>query len=514
MAQPDLSILQGIRPVQIDTSRLESPVNQMANIYQLQGAQQANQLRGMQMEAAQRELAQQNFLADVYKKRTTPEGGIDYEGVQRDLASGGHGALIPGLVKTQREAQKVESEARAAKTKAIVDKLALYRDQLDRIDPKSPDAAAQYFGLHNWTHSDADLGPYLQSIGVDQQQAFKRISQAINTGKLPELIELSKVGATKMQERHQPKPQTFDLHDRSVLIDTNPNSPTFKQEISSMKKGKTEHEAEMERISRGNLGIAQKRLEAETSSGGDMTPQTLDMVANLYLQTGQLPALGIGKKAAALKTQILNRATVLGGGAESAAPATPADIAGKVITGKQDVAARTQTVKNFSTGVEGRAVRSFNTAIDHLETMDKLATALGTNDTRAFNTVGNFFSKQTGAPAITNFEAAKAIVGGEVAKALTGSNMALKDREEIRDAITSASSPQQLAGTVKTLKKLLGGQLQSLNVQYETGTGRKDFSSKLTPAAKRELEGLQGGGTSAAPSSVRLQADAILSGGK
>ena len=68
--------------------------------------------------------------------------------------------------------------------------------------------------------------------------------------------------------------------------------------------------------------------------------------------------------------------------------------------------------------------------------------------------------------------------------------MALKDREEIRDAIIASSSPQQLMGVLKTFKQLLGGQLNSLNIQYQTSTGRDDFRNKLSPASKRELDAL------------------------
>jgi len=34
---------------------------------------------------------------------------------------------------------------------------------------------------------------------------------------------------------------------------------------------------------------------------------------------------------------------------------------------------------------------------------------------------------------------------------------------------------------------LLGGQLTSLEQQYETGTGRKDFDKKLSPATRELL---------------------------
>jgi hypothetical protein len=42
---------------------------------------------------------------------------------------------------------------------------------------------------------------------------------------------------------------------------------------------------------------------------------------------------------------------------------------------------------------------------------------------------------------------------------------------------------------------LLGGQLNSLNLQYENSTGRKDFDKKLTPDAKAELNKLRGAET-------------------
>lgn len=491
----DTSIPMSYRGVQV-----ESPVNQMANLYQLQAAQQANQLNAMKMEAAQREVTSQNELNAAYKGATDVEGNLDYNKLMRNLAAGGQGAQIPGIQKAMHEQQKIRLERQKVEGELVDQKLKRSRDFLDQIDPNSPTAAQDYLAWHNANHTDPVLGPVLKSMGVDQIAAFQRINQAVQQGKLGDLIEQSKVGMTKFQEARLPKPQAMDLHDRSVMIDMNPLSPTFKREISSQIKGTTAHETKMEgfrerelteqaRAHKATEAIAWKKLNQEMESGVTLTPDTLDTVAQIYNRTGQLPPLGLGKKAAEVKQRILNRATEL----SMAGPEKPnaEQRAGALVTAKQDVAAQSKAVKDFSTGVEGRQVKSFNTAIDHLETMDKLATALNNNDTRAFNAIGNAFSKQTGTAAPTNFEAAKAIVGGEVAKALAGSSMALKDREEIRDTILASSSPEQLKGTLNTLKQLLGGQLKSLNVQYETGTGRKDFSSKLTPAAKKELDKLQ-----------------------
>jgi hypothetical protein len=221
------------------------------------------------------------------------------------------------------------------------------------------------------------------------------------------------------------------------------------------------------------------KIVVQPASGAKPTDTTLDFIAQQYIQDSST----ITAVPRALRMAVMNRAAELMGGSAK-------DMAGDVIANRQDTAAAKAAVKDFTSGRSAVATRSFNTAIDHLETMEKLATALQNNDTRLFNSVGNFFAKQTGTAAPANFEAAKAIVGGEVAKALTGANMALKDREEIRDAIIASSSPEQLRGVLKTFKQLLGGQLNSLNIQYQTSTGRDDFRNKLSPASKRELDAL------------------------
>ena len=224
------------------------------------------------------------------------------------------------------------------------------------------------------------------------------------------------------------------------------------------------------------------KIVVQAAPSAKPTDTALDMLAHQYIQDNKT----ISAVPRQLRMAVTNRAaeilTSQGLSAEG--------MAGKVITNQQDTAATKAAVKDFTSGKSAVATRSFNTAIDHLETMEKLATALQNGDMRVFNSVGNFFAKQTGTAAPANFEAAKAIVGGEVAKALTGANMALKDREEIRDAIIASSSPEQLRGVLKTFKQLLGGQLNSLNIQYQTGTGRDDFRNKLSPASRRELDAL------------------------
>ena len=125
-------------------------------------------------------------------------------------------------------------------------------------------------------------------------------------------------------------------------------------------------------------------------------------------------------------------------------------------------------------------------------------------DIRAFNTIGNLVAKQTGQPAPTNFDAAKQIVTSEVIKAVVASGGGVRERQEAEANFASASSPAQLKGVIDSYKKLLGGQLNSLGLQYENGTGRTDFNKKLTPAAKKEFDAVRGNTT--APTSTKLPA--------
>ena len=155
--------------------------------------------------------------------------------------------------------------------------------------------------------------------------------------------------------------------------------------------------------------------------------------------------------------------------------------------------ARGAAVKAFSTGPQGNAVRSFDVAIDHLETVDKLATALGNGDTQAINNLKNIVKEKLGYDAPVNFNAAKSIVGAEIAKAIVGGQNALQDRQELREALTTASSPQQLRGVISSYTALMAGQIKGLKKQYEETTGRKDFDNRLRDATRTRLLGGEGG---------------------
>ncbi len=250
----------------------------------------------------------------------------------------------------------------------------------------------------------------------------------------------------------------------------------------------------------------QQRLAQETATGA-LTPETLDMAANVYLKTGQMPPLGMGKAAAGLRQQILNRATEIGSKGTDGTTVAAADIASNIVTSKQDIGSQTKAVKDFSTGTQGKQVNAFNTAIDHLATMDKLSDALQGGDTKVINAIANTVARQTGASAPTNFDAAKQVVSAEIIKAIVASGGGVKEREEAANNFAAANSPAQLKGVINTYKQLLGGQLNSLGLQYEVNTGRKDFDKKLTGEAKQAFTSVRQQHNANTPVAVKSDAE-------
>lgn len=427
----DPSIALGVRPIE-----LPNQLAQYAQVAQLQGAQQANQLNQMKMAEYERARTEEEGIRNYL----TGSKGLDASDIRSGLMQFGKTGLE--YSKALSEQDKSNAALQEAKLKNATSKVTLFRDAL--ADVKTPQQAAAWITAQ---HQDPDLKPIVGSLRpLDQALA------AIPTDPraFADWTAKNALGMTKYIERN-----TLTAGERAVDA------------------------------------RARERLAAESATG-TLTPQSLDVAANIYLQTGQLPT-GLGKAAAGLRTQVMNRATELSTGK------APADVAGGIVEAKQDVASRGKAVKDFSTGIQGRQVNAFNTAIDHLGTMDKLTDALNNGDLKAINSIGNVIARQTGAPAPTNFDAAKQIVTAEVIKAVVASGGGVTERQEAERNFAAANSPEQLKGIINTYKQLLGGQLKSLGLQYENTTGRKDFSNKLTGDAKAELQKLGGSEAKTAP---------------
>ena len=469
MATIDPNIAMGLKPIQI-----ENPLNQLAAMTQIQAGQQGQQLNALKIQEAERELGEnkdiRNYLTNADLK--TPEGRA---GLRRFGKTGlAYEKLISDQEKADLERTKLKGEI----------------SEQDRVDSRE--------GFKNlvFNTSDENVLAHLQDsvkkgkITPEQaQQQWQSVASMDETQRKQHFTMLS-LKAEKYFELNKPQyiQENLGGSNRVSAFPGMGGAPTI---VSEAKKTATPGELLVDTR-------AKERLAAELQSTGTLTPAAIDVAAQIYIQTGQLPALGIGKNAGNLKSSILNRATELYGnpagaapnvnapaGANAPVPFNAANMAEQIVGNKMDIATRTKANKDFSTGIQGRQVTAFNTAIDHLSTMDKLSDALQNNDIKAFNYLGNIVARQTGQPAPVNFDAAKQIVTAEIIKAVVASGGGVRERQEAEANFATANSPAQLKGVINTYKQLLGGQLNSLGLQYQNTTGRTDFDKKLTGEAKQ-----------------------------
>ena len=241
---------------------------------------------------------------------------------------------------------------------------------------------------------------------------------------------------------------------------------------------------------------------ARENSAPDWTPEAIEGMAQLVAQGYQIPVpLGRGAKSDVVKNQIMTRAFEIQrgtkqpskpGSAPAAAPAaapaiSAADAAANIGNARQDQQSRAASLRYYSSGRGNQIITSLNTAVDHLDTLSDLATALGNGDVGTFNRIGQAYKKEFGQDAPTNLDAAKVIIAREVLKAITASGGSVMEADELQSTMDKVRSPQQLAGVVDTLQKLLAGQLESVGTQYKITTNRTNFEERLSDRTKRVL---------------------------
>jgi hypothetical protein len=471
-------------------------------MYEMQNAVQSNQLNQMKMDEYKRGLAE----TESWKQSMS---GVDASTPQ------GQQTIYNGLLRLG----KVDEAAKFAKGIAETANLGLTGKETEgKVAKQKQDFISQAFRNISQNPSDQNVIAWGQDAVLNKHFTLEEANGIVNTLLSQPAEQRSAFLASQGASASDLKPhiQTQGLGNRSV-VSAYPAFGGAPTQLSSSTIGQSpDSVASNERIaSEGRLN-REAKLKAEIDSGvTGLSPESLDFTAQLYMQTGMLPPLGMGAKAATLRKQIIERAAQLSMHPETAGavnPAAPgattppvappvsaADAAGNVTQNKQNVAVAVKTLKDFSTGVQGQMVTSFNTALNHLDTLERLGNDLNNSDIKVVNSAANLFAKELGVAAPTSFDAAKKIVGAEIQKAIVRAGGTGSEREEAAAAFDAANSPAQLAGVFSSVRELLGGQLVSLKQQYDSNAGpkAKPFANKLNSAARKQLEALTGGKTSA-----------------
>lgn len=488
MANNTIALLA--KPVEIDP--LEAPTKQ-ANLRTLALQNEEGALKlGMARQGLADDQASRAAL------QSDPTGG---DGYLKGLASAGNVKGYFGAIKANADVAKTKAEtskdtATAGKTEleAINLRTARYRDALGNVGDQAGAAA--------WVQSmyaDPHLGPVIAHELGPVDQAVARIP---DPAKDPQGFAAwkrgSQLGAEKLVEITKPQVGSRDLgdHVESTLTDPTTGAVTV---TGQAKKGQTPDNVATNSTTRRGQDMADRRAAESNKTQllvSGMTPDgkpagDVEGLAQA-IAGGKLPGLSGFALARPRGQAVMSRVMEI----------NPSYDAG-------DYLAKNQALKAFSTGKEGASLRSFNVAVDHLNTLGELADKLDNSDIQGVNRVANYFAQQTGGTAPTNFDAVKGIVAKEVVKAIVAGGGGVGEREELAHLLDNAKSPAQLKGVVGHYLDLMDAQRAGLLDQYERTTGRKDGAQ--TFAAKRHggTPGEGGGAASGAPAMTNAKGWAL-----
>lgn len=141
--------------------------------------------------------------------------------------------------------------------------------------------------------------------------------------------------------------------------------------------------------------------------------------------------------------------------------------------------ARWNTRKDFTTGNAAKNIRSLNTAVQHLNEMNKIIPKLHNTGFKQWNRMGQTASRNLGGnPDLTRFDAIKTALSGELANIYKNSGGTDQEIHHVAETIDSADSMESLQASVGEAVNLMGGRLSALHDQWHNAydqPGDKDF---------------------------------------
>lgn len=452
-------ILQGKTPA----ITMPDPMAQYGKALQLKTLMNQNQV-------SDQALADDQATRQAYQNSDgTPQS------VLKSLMSGGNYKAAQAVQKqlsdqSLQAAQTSKANADASQSQSAVlnQGIARHRDQLDAVN--DPQSAAQWVAAG---YQDPTTGPVLSKL-MPLPDAISRIPT--DPFLFQQWKQQAALGATKFIEQNKPTYQTSNLGGKTVttaLPGLGGPATTVNSQANSVSPDAQLSAA----TSRANnaANIAKDYTVAGINADGSMTGDT-KAVVDAIGQYKVAPPNGMALRNPRMQSILAQVAQQY--------PDFDATQYG----------ARQTAAKAFSTGKDGQAVQSANTALNHLDTLKQLADAQGNGNIPLFNQLANKISAGTGQAAPTNLQGAITMVGPEISKAVVGAGGTGGDREKVDAALKAIAngSPAQASGQVATMQDLFGGRLTEAQRTYNRTTGRNDFSQTfLSPAAQATLAARQ-----------------------
>ena len=314
------------------------------------------------------------------------------------------------------------------------------------------------------------------SLVTGSGQVITSVTPPTNLSKLQSEMATLPIGdprrqqyANMIQKETQNAPTQLAqlIKERDALPAGDPNRKLYDTAIN-----KTQTEIE---IQKAHLNLAQSRYSQDYAQNS-FKPDTIDMMANLLIQTGNLPPLGTGKKAADARSQILNRASEISTGASGA---TAAGAASNLASNKAEYAGTMSGSRAIGTQIANVQVAA-NETNKMIGVAKPYVDKVDPSDYPAVNAVGNYVAKNTGDPNIVGLATSLNAIVNTYARAINPKGVAtVSDKNHARDILNAAMSKGQLNEAFNVMQQEMNASLAS---GPETKAGMRNGSAPATPA--------------------------------
>jgi hypothetical protein len=162
-------------------------------------------------------------------------------------------------------------------------------------------------------------------------------------------------------------------------------------------------------------------------------------------------------------------------------------------------------------GKESGVIDSVNIGMNHVATLRDLALAQKNGQVQLFNKIASQYAAATGQAAPTNLRMAADMVAPEIVKAVSGVAGTGEERAHFAQSLTGNGtySPDQIIGATGKVQELFAGRLSEKKRSYERSTQLDNFDSMLNPSAQQLLHPASGSAPAqqsapAAPKTITL----------
>lgn len=185
---------------------------------QMEGAVRQNRLQELAFQRGEQERAAAQAEASLLQRLAAESGG--------DETKYAEGLRKVGKFTQAGEIEKARGARLKENTETLDKRLGIYKSAADNIQDRN-----QALGWLQAQFNDPIVGPLIQSRGTFEDLARNIPDNAADPQGFAQWRMATSQGMSKVQEMYAPKPTTIDLGGRKVVIDQNPNSPTFGKEL-------------------------------------------------------------------------------------------------------------------------------------------------------------------------------------------------------------------------------------------------------------------------------------------